>query len=395
MESAASLMIAATALGQGKKAIFMPEKGVDYLPDCQMTGDRDYELAKNIFPTETNDTIYELVFWLEKIVLSFFDQRSDEGELELSKLEKSILNIATSIVLNISGLDEELATKLHNIFRTIVLQNLDENQSFEHLTNLRTPENIISFASSFNYKQNKFGTGVRIVKVSIKSDLKKAELNAELCDHQYTLSQGTVAKHINLKWRIMQFYDSRKFAKIKNKIALDFFTNNYIINTFKGIATYKFVVHNMFNLMKKNSGLLDIFTMMNETLKSVVHFFFSTKVTNPIDFHYIMSMLSKLAEIGVDYSHFVKEITISQDFSETSKKEFITKKQEIDEFNVEYKLWKQNKEAKEDLDAKLKKKKKMLGVKWEERELMSKVTKAVKKRMKNKNKKKGGNTPDF
>lgn len=107
----------------------------------------------------------------------------------------------------------------------------------------------------------------------------------------------------------MKFYDSRRFAKIKNKIALDFFTNNFIVNTFKGIATQEFITNNMFNLMKKNSGLLDIFYILNDSLKSVIYFFFQTRIKNPVDFHYIMSLVSKLAEIGTDYSKLVREVT--------------------------------------------------------------------------------------
>lgn len=48
---------------------------------------------------------------------------------------------------------------------------------------------------------------------------------------------------------------------------------------------------------------------------------------------------------------------------------------------MEYTAWKNNKEEKEDLDAKMLRKKKVLGVKWQERDLLGKVSKAVKKKI--------------
>mmetsp|Transcript_20410 Transcript_20410/g.17734 ORF Transcript_20410/g.17734 Transcript_20410/m.17734 type:complete len:479 (+) Transcript_20410:817-2253(+) len=385
LESAATIMTIATALGQGKKHVYLHETSTDFIADVEINGDREYTYSKNVLPCETNDTIFELIYWLEKIVTTFFDQRSFEGESELNKLEKSIVKMTVNVMLNVGHLDEELANKCQTILRTIVLQNPTEHSDYDHLVSLRKAAQIESYASSFNHKANKFENS-RIIKLNLKSDLKKAEAAYEKCELQYNMVSAEIAKHISLKARIMKVYDSRRFAKIKNKVAIDFFTNNYIINTFKGVATQQFVVNNMFTLMKKNSGLLDIFTMMNDTIKNVLYFFFHTKVTNPVDFHYIMNLLSKLAEIGVDYSKYVREITIKQDFSGDSKKEFVKRKQEIDEFNYEYKVWKQNKEAKEDLDAKLKKKKKVLGVKWQERDLLSKVSRAVKKKASKKKK---------
>jgi hypothetical protein len=87
-----------------------------------------------------------------------------------------------------------------------------------------------------------------------------------------------------------------------------------------------------------------------------------------------MSLLAKLCEIGVDYSQFVRDVTIKQEFSQDNYTKFIKQKQGLDEFNMEFIVWKKSKETKEDLDAKLKKKRRMLGVKWEERDLVNKVS---------------------
>jgi hypothetical protein len=101
-----------------------------------------------------------------------------------------------------------------------------------------------------------------------------------------------------------------------------------------------------------------------------------------------MCLLRQLGEVGLSYSDFIREWTINQDFSQKNQEIFVKKKNELNSLVLEFNVWKQSKELKENLDDKMKKKKKVLGVKWEERAVIGRMTKYLKAKTA---KKKGAN----
>jgi len=279
--------------------------------------------------------------------------------------------------------------RLSNMLRMIITQNTEDYSEYEFLLDVRNETNMANLAKNFNYKNHKF-LHHSFIKLTVQSNAKKAELNIEKSNAAYDRVSAHIATHIILKRRIMKVYNYRSFAKIKSKVATDFFTNNYLIHTFRGLANQKFVVYNIYNLLKKNSGLLEIFFSMNDILKGVVSYFYLQKITNPIDFHYLMSLVRQLGEVGASYSEFIKDWTIKQSFNQQNQEVFIKKKSELNSLVSEFNLWKQSKELKENLDEKIKKKKRLLGVKWEERAVLGKMTKGLKAtKGKNNIKKKG------
>lgn len=391
--NAAPSIIIATALGQKKNTIALNTSMTDLIEDLDIKGDKDFMLKKDIFPIESFDPLYELVYWAEKIYKSFNEHRLDEGENRIRKYTKVLLEILMNVAINVAHFDAEVSSKTSETLRNIILENVEEFANLSSLTELKTKDDFSRFASNFNVSSNKL-TDFSFFRITIESDIKKAELNLEKCEEAYLKMQVTVAKHIILKRKLMKFYDTRKFIKMRNKAGTDFSSGNFIINTFRGLTTYKFVVNNIFTLMKRNSGLLEIFTDINTIMKEVIYFFFGQRITNPIDFHYLMNLLRNLAEIAVGYSTFIRDVTERMDLSSSNQQMFVAKKNQLTELTKEFMLWKQSKEQKENLDSILRhKKKKILGVKWEERATIGKLQKIAKKKGSEKDKfKKNGKT---
>jgi hypothetical protein len=90
-----------------------------------------------------------------------------------------------------------------------------------------------------------------------------------------------------------------------------------------------------------------------------------------------MNLLHAIAKIGTDYAAFIRELTIQKQFSPENNKMFVKKKVEVNELEKEFERWANTIEIKEDLSNKVKKKR-VIGVKWEERALKSSL-KQVKK----------------
>jgi len=190
-----------------------------------------------------------------------------------------------------------------------------------------------------------------------------------------------IASHINLKKAIMKTVQMNKYVKLKEKIHLRLLSLISTSLTLKPMLDRKFLLKNVFRTVCKNSSAFELFSTINELQRSVLDVFYTTNIENPIDFHYLVNQLSNLTKISVEYADYIKKMTQQAEISHDSFEMFVKEKKRLDEFRESFNLWKEhNMRSVDDIDSKLRKKRKMLGVKWEEREIISKMQVITKKR---------------
>jgi len=323
-------------------------------------------LKKNILPAEGDETLFELVHWIEKVSLNALNELGSHGENEMTRVRGSLMRTILSIIASNEKLDYETVKKLRYALRNTIESSVTEKSPVEFLLKYSSVEDFTNLSKELG--SSKLNIPYKFVTLNIESNAKKAEEEYEKCDKAYLDEQVVISKHINLKKAILKMYNKNSFAKMKAKINFDSFEHNYLLVAFKNLADHNFVLDNIFNLVKRNSALLQLFYDINNFLKKALYFFFKNKLENPLDFHYIMSLLHALAKKGAEYAEFIRDLTINKQFSQEKHKIFVTKKVEISDLEKEFEKWANTREVQEDLNQKLRKKR-IIGVKWEERAL--------------------------
>jgi len=218
-------------------------------------------------------------------------------------------------------------------------------------------------------------------KVKVVFDAKKVDENYEKAEKAWLSEMKEIASHINLKKAIMKTVQMNKYVKLKEKIHLRLLSLISTSLTLKPMLDRKFLLKNVFRTVCKNSSAFELFSTINELQRSVLDVFYTTNIENPIDFHYLVNQLSNLTKISVEYADYIKKMTQQAEISHDSFEMFVKEKKRLDEFRESFNLWKEhNMRSVDDIDSKLRKKRKMLGVKWEEREIISKMQVITKKR---------------
>jgi len=379
LEDVAPMIVMATALKDKKKSIKVVRETLRELQDLtDGPNETTFILKKDIPAAESEEALGELIHWVEKVSLNLLRDFGNFSDFEAQKLRSSLLRILLNVIVNKEKFDPETLKKLKYALKSIVESDLAGSGGLQVFLKYSTAEDFARLSQDL--QAGKSFIPQKFVTINLESDPKKAALVYDKCDQVYLSDQVMVAKHINLRKAILKFYNKKNFAKIKAKIDFDCFEHNYILNTFKNLADHRFVIDNIFLLVKKNSGLLQLFYEINNFLKRSVHFFFKNRLDNPLDFHYIMNLLHAIAKIGTDYTTFIRELTIQKQFSPENNKMFVKKKVEVNELEKEFEKWANTIEIKEDLSNKVKKKR-VIGVKWEERALKSSL-KQVKKPIK-------------
>ena len=325
-----------------------------------------FVLKKNILPVEGIEILSELAHWVEKASLNMLNDIGSYGESEMHRIRSALLRIILSIVASIEKLDYETVKKLRFALKNTIDSLTHEKSSLEFLLKFSSVEDFANLSKDLC--SAKTNIPYKFVTINIESNTKKAEEEYEKCDKAYLDEQVLISKRINLKKAILKIYNKNSFAKMKAKINFDSYEHNYLLVAFKNLADHNFVLDNIFHLVKKNSALLQLFYDINNFLKKALFFFFKNKLENPLDFHYIMSLLHALAKNGADYAEFIRDLTINKQFTPEKNKIFVAKKVEITDLEKEFERWANTREVQEDLNQKMRKKR-IIGVKWEERAL--------------------------
>ena len=370
------ITLIATALRNKVKTVTLTEKEVALLDEVTDTKvENSYVLKKNILPLETDEILEELINWIEKVSLDMLKEAGNYGAQEMSHLRIPLTKIIILIIVNNEQLNHESLKKLKYSLKNLIETDQGSQDSLILLKYINSKD-FSQLARDVKASKVKFS--FKLVSLTLQSNLKQAEIEYEQCNQAYLNEQMAIARHINLKKAILKFYNKSRFAKIKAKINFNSLEHNYILATFRNLADHKFVLDNVFNLVKKNSALLQLFYKINNFLKRVMFFFYYTRLENPLDFHYIMSLLHNISKLGSEYVEFIRELTISKEFGPENNKTFVTKKVEVGDLSKEFEKWKNTKEVREDLGQK-QKRRRLVGVKWEERGLKSALNKKAKK----------------
>jgi len=369
LEDVAPMIVMATALKDKKKSIKIVRETLRELQDLSDGPDEtSFVLKKDIPAAESDEALGELIHWVEKVSLNLLRDFGNFSDYEAQKLRSSLLRILLNVIVNKEKFNPETLKKLKYALRSIVESDLSGKDNLQGLLKYSTADDFVRLSQDL--QTGKSIVAQKFMIITLESDPKKAALEFEKCDQAYLNDQVMIAKHISLRKAILKFYNKNSFAKIKAKINFDSFEHSYILDTFKNLADHRFVIDNIFLLVKKNSGLLQLFYEINNFLKKSVYFFFKNRLDNPLDFHYIMNLLHAISNIGSEYRDFIRELTIKKQFSPENNKMFVKKKVEVNELEREFEKWANTIETKEDLSNKVKKKR-VIGVKWEERALRS------------------------
>jgi hypothetical protein len=263
--------------------------------------------------------------------------------------------------------------------------NSDENKILKSKDRTNTDYN--NFAAAFKsakarernshllFEEEEFFT------IKVIADLKKVDENYEKSEKAWVVEVRNRAAHLHLKKRLVRNINRSKFLKIKEKLFLSLSSIITINILLKQVLDKKYIMKNLFKVLCKNSTSLELFSHISELQRSVLDVFYSTNLENAVDFHYLVSQTFDLSKIAIEYGEYVKDLTDKPEGPNNMFERFVKEKKRLEEFKLAFEEWKNMKlKALEDLDANLQKKRKMLGVKWEEREMITRIQKITKKR---------------
>jgi len=151
--------------------------------------------------------------------------------------------------------------------------------------------------------------------------------------------------------------------------------------TLKSVLDHKFLMTNLFKALCRNSTAFELFAYINNIQRSIIEVFYTTNLENPIDFHYIINQSSELTKIAVEYSEYIREVTKKDEITHGMFETFVKEKKRLDELKESFEQWKNvNLKFIDDVEARLTKRRKMLGVKWEERDMVNRLQRVTRKR---------------
>ena len=364
------------ALNNKTENVTVTEKEVTLLDRVSATDvENSYVLEENIVPFDSQHVLEELINWIEKVSIDILKEAEDFGPHEINDRRIQLTKTIILLIVNNENIAHEQLKKLKYSLKNLI--GIDQTCE-DSATLLKYINSEDGSQLSRDIRSSQIKLSFNFVSIALKSNLNQAKIDYKQYDQARLNEQMTIARHINLKKAILKLYSRSKFPRIKEKINFDYLEHNYILAAFRSLTDHKFVLNNVFELVRKNSALLQPFYEINNLLKRVMFFFYYTKLENSLDFHYITSLLQTVSKIGLEYVNLIRELTISQEFNEDNNKIFETKREKISELLNEFEEWKDMKESKEDLDQK-QRRKKMIGVKWEAKEFRSALMKKVKK----------------
>ena len=223
--------------------------------------------------------------------------------------------------------------------------------------------------------------GGNIHKIIVIYDVKKVDYNYEESEKSWLNEMKDISRHIKLKKAIMKNLSIKKYIKVKEKIKMNMICFISINLVLKPVLDHKFLVNNLFKVLCRNSTVFELFSTLNQLQNSVIEVFYTSNIENPIDFHYIINQSAYLAQVLQRYSQFILEITQTTDLQQDVFNIFINEKKALEEFKQSFDKWRNLKmKVVEDVEMKLKKRNKILGLKWEERDIFTNMQKIGKKR---------------
>ena len=365
------------ALKDERRTLLLSRGDLAKLSDAiKMDADKTYVLRKGIFPLENDEFFNELVKWIQKVCTSLLKTSDNYNSREIISLINTLARAILTILANVNIIDQKQVTRLKCSLKEI----LEPEQGNEDFAILLKYINLFDLTKLCrDLKSSKTQLSYEFQTVIIDSDPQKAEIEYEKCNQAYLAEQMTIARHINIKRAIIKLYRKSYAAKRRTALGSSSQGHRHLLAVFRKRDNLESKLDNVFGLLRKNSALLQPFDELNIFTKKVMFFFYYTKLDNPLDFHYIMSLLHTLAKIGSEYVEFVRMLAINGEFNQKSNKSFVAKKVEVSLLLKEFERWKNTKEEHEKDLAEKQRRRKVLGVKWEERRLKSLLNKKTNK----------------
>lgn len=349
-----------------------------------------YTLKRNLNPLLTSDLLYECVYWVNNTLKKMNTQLS-EGEQNLELLANNMYVILLNIALNIhpdvisKEILNEMNDALYNL-RCGGYASLEEpNLKLFELKGKNAKDFTLfqeKFASSSEAKRKTYlPAGKETFHIINFKGQDLTDQNYEEAEKAWLRDQALTAKRIIAKRAFTKHLNIRKFKKLRPKLYLPQISQVYICQIFNTALTRKFVYEHLLNAINANHTLFGLFYHIDEVLIDIMNVFFTTNIENPIDFHYIVNQLTTVTKLTQEYAGFLKEVIQTKVFDQVVNNRFVKYKISLDEINASFQVWKKNNAKQfENIDARLKKKRALIGVKWEERTILSKAQKIAKKR---------------
>ena len=359
----------------------------------KITSEREQTLTLDIIPLHKKEAIGELYYLISEVVNRIVTEGCS------ASYGVQIMEIVLNALANVSEIDDESSNTLHETINLLLdtydfkasdegktkrknskAEETKENQDI-FLENLKNNLDDLGFKSEIKYLVTLFNNKDCIT-ISLNVDIKKAEKNLEKSEKVYLSDQKTMAQRICLQKRLRKLYlKKKKDFKLKERLIFNPSKTNYPLELINAALSLNNTnLNGLQRLLVSLSLKVDMFESINTKYRSLLLDYAVNTVDNPIDFHYISSLLTKIVDYSLEYVNIIKESLKNREtLKKNDVKEMLKEKMKnIEDIMNEYYSWREMKQSKP--DEKVAKKQKLSRAKWEEEALVLKMQEIAKKR---------------
>ena len=274
---------------------------------------------------ENEDYLYEIFYWIEKIVSLNFSDFNDIN-YGYHVYERLLLLIFTTLI-NLKKMEKRTIEIIEKLFNNLSLppyiMNLfkyGDTQIWQNFLNISSYKSSIKEISNhiFNFKNktlifdlfNDESDCVNFFEISFEKNNEIYDENYNLCNISYLNDNWNLAKRILAKKTIQKFFKKKK-KEIKARITTKNLITPQEIKSFSSIflrmIDRNFVWDCLFSFYINHDIIAKNFSMINNIKNRIFSIYYQNLKKNSLDFHFLISKADEISFIQKKFEKIILE----------------------------------------------------------------------------------------